>query len=379
MVGNYYSKFSLLFVASALCLPSLSFGGADGSGGGFAFQCGREVYLADVAELMNQNGLSKFKALPVEVITETIFKAVKAGDPKAHDGLLKAYDANKLELVDRVEALPISLHVPKGCVQEQLAIQNLATGQVTTNQTLYRSMSNLERAFFKVHEAYVRIVGLERTGQNPSPEKAYLVMSQVNELARSMDFDVLRNQLNAFLNRQNTEEIFVSEMGADSRRPWGVDYSRAKQELIANIVEAVGQRCVKVDTTQVAPRTVAEGKPVELDLFLDELETYELHTFSRTQLGVTRVQQIVAGAILNVGNWFSDAKQPKALARGRDLIGSKLEMKTLLAQIHNAFWFSDVQYEIINSKGEKVFQGCLALPVLRRGGGSLFRVGLAIH
>ena len=121
------------------------------------------VYLADTFELAIKGLIWAERNFQEDVYLETVLKILIEKNPELGKRIdqrlqsltftavkdLPEYDDDNIDL-DHIEEIG-----RMNCTKKQLAIQNFSTGQVLYNRGLYLSLSQAERALFKVHEAFI--------------------------------------------------------------------------------------------------------------------------------------------------------------------------------------------------------------------------------
>lgn len=147
--------------------------GGDGSGGGDVIKCGsgfmghffkNRVFLADTFALTIQDLIPTLpEIVDEEVYLKTALTTLKHHDPVVSEKIesrLKSLKFTAVESVpelddDNIDIAELKKLSDMHCEKKQLAVQNLSTGEVRYNQSLFLQLSFVERALFKIHEAYI--------------------------------------------------------------------------------------------------------------------------------------------------------------------------------------------------------------------------------
>lgn len=170
------NQFVIKSFASILILTALSskasalFQGGVHGGGGITFTCpdrspGREGttanYLADTYKILIEDRQNtKLSQVGTE---QQIMQAILDNLDQVDSKLSTQIKNNLSDL--KFQMQPTSLRllgdddiqtIPEGCKKTQLAIQDLDASIVYVDEKKFLSLSNFEKAFFKLHEAYVK-------------------------------------------------------------------------------------------------------------------------------------------------------------------------------------------------------------------------------
>jgi len=161
------SKFIFALSISLISASPANAGGRDG-GGGVVFLCNEgnasNIYLADLYPLLksgkeivvpNPDGHVASENEALEAITESIGKV----DPDLASRLKNNLQDLTFQPVASVPLLGDDdiTRIPAGCTKAQLAIQYFARNVVEYNQSYFELMSGIQKALFKLHEAYVKV------------------------------------------------------------------------------------------------------------------------------------------------------------------------------------------------------------------------------
>ena len=143
--------------------------GGDGSGGGVIFACKSRIYLADSYSYFSSLSIEARQRLSVistDQATELANNVVFGLDQPMAAELNLALKTIRLVPSDTLlQALGDDDigSPPLGCSKRQLAVQTLKTGVVGYVSVYYWSLTPIERALFKYHEAYVHVYGSNST------------------------------------------------------------------------------------------------------------------------------------------------------------------------------------------------------------------------
>jgi hypothetical protein len=160
--------YNFIFVSIALILGSAVMAGQD-RGGGLVFYCRSEtgnqdsVHLVDLYRLSKDVKWNAIRRFKLEVNESqalmAILDSIKEADPILADQLMEGMA--KLQYVER-RYLPLIGDddvddTPYRCKKLQLGVQYLGRDIVEYDPDLFDRLTGIEKAFFKLHEAYIRI------------------------------------------------------------------------------------------------------------------------------------------------------------------------------------------------------------------------------
>lgn len=156
-----------ILAATILTNSSLGLAGGRDGGGGVVFVCtepsGEAVYLADLYKLLKSGGMSfsqeQSQMLSENEFLEVIAESIGKVDSETATTLKKNLRELKFTPVSFVPLLGDDdiQKIPTGCTKAQLAIQYFATNVVEYNESYFAELPPVQRALFKLHEAYVKI------------------------------------------------------------------------------------------------------------------------------------------------------------------------------------------------------------------------------
>lgn len=137
-----------------------------GKGGGIGFLCGDQVFLADTHNLITSGDLKKLDSFSEKTLIEAAFYNHNKRYPIFSKKLKKAYEELIFKFEDHVLIAGDDQikFIPNGCQKIAIGNQDLKTGIVSVNRTFFNSLSTIDKAFFKFHEAYIQFYnGLDDT------------------------------------------------------------------------------------------------------------------------------------------------------------------------------------------------------------------------
>ncbi len=148
--------------------------GGDGSGGGVVFSCDRNsnlgfsgrprYFLADSYSFFSKQSEDYFlgiQQIPIARAIDSLTKGIAEFDATLATNITKSLERLHFNPVGSLNLLGDDDigELPAGCIKIQLAIQDLASGRVDYDLKKYWKLSSLEKALFRIHEAYVSIYG----------------------------------------------------------------------------------------------------------------------------------------------------------------------------------------------------------------------------
>jgi len=187
--------------------PAAASNGGESSGGGIVFLCpdrdlGERVLLADTFKL-SQSGNSNFLKEQDETDESSAASAILQTIGGVDSGMAATLRQNLKMLVFKpVDSLSLLgdddiREIPEHCKKAQLAVQHFATGIVDYNQSYFSKLSSVERALFKLHEAYVKIYG----------SNSHEVRNKVSQQASSHLFTELLRPSTAMVKNEKLEKF----------------------------------------------------------------------------------------------------------------------------------------------------------------------------
>lgn len=185
--------------------------GGDGSGGGDVIKCGSgfmghffktRVFLADTFTLTTQDLIpTLFEIVDEEVYLQTAMTTLKHHDPIVAEKIESRLKSLKFIAVESVPELnDDNINVSEmeklsdmHCEKKQLAVQNLSTSEVRYNHSLFLQLSFVERALFKIHEAY--IAERAKTGDTTLIRKSIAGIAEEGSFASFLTDTIYRLQM----------------------------------------------------------------------------------------------------------------------------------------------------------------------------------------
>ena len=225
--------FSVAVALGIFSLPSsVVFAGASGSGGADTIQCGSipkvnfggsGAILADIVNSKSMYDTKYFQSLTLGQARTGVLSFIKKYRPADYDTVSMAlskvtpFQFTDTELPNlQTGAKPKFIHRLFGCNKEQLAIQELATGEVLVFEPLYDQLSVIEKALLEVHEAFIYIAS---KNSNDLLEMETFARNKVSDYFNDINFREVPPEIlpgsNAYLGTETARKIVSTVTNSD--------------------------------------------------------------------------------------------------------------------------------------------------------------------